>query len=58
MPLHLPHRQAGYLIALVLSDTQDAWITFNWGCYQQTSRVGSGDCSQIIATNGMVVLEQ
>ena len=58
MPLHLPHRQAGYLIALVLSDTQEVWITFSRGRYQQTGRVGSGDCSQIIATNGMVVLEQ
>jgi hypothetical protein len=38
------------LVALVLSDTEEVWITFIRGRYQQTSRVGSGDCSQIVAT--------
>ena len=35
----LPHRRTGYLVALVLSDAQEVWITFNRGRYQQTSRV-------------------
>src|SRR3954447_25182295 len=28
-PLRLPHRRAGYLVAPILSDTQEVWITFN-----------------------------
>jgi hypothetical protein len=38
-PLRLPHRRTGYLVALVLSDAREVWITFNRGRYQQTSRV-------------------
>jgi hypothetical protein len=40
-PLRLAFRHAGYLVALVLADIQIAWITFNRGRYQQTSRTVS-----------------
>jgi len=49
-PLRLPFRHAGYLVALVLADIQIAWITFNRGRYQQTSRIDSGHCCQFVAT--------